>query len=338
MSDDLQPLAPETAVELYLDARRDEITEGTLSSHKYRLKSFVEWCEGKEITNMNDIGGRDLHAYRVDRREDGDLKPVSLRGQLSTLRAFLRFCASVDAVPEGLASKVLLPTLSDGEKVSKTKLDPDRANHILDYVSRYQYASRTHVIVALLWRTGIRTGSLRAIDMGDFYPDEQAIELVHRPETGTPLKNKANAERMVALDGRLVRMLEEYIDGPRCDKTDEYDRDPLVTTQQGRPAGSTIRDTIYRITRPCTVGKDCPHDRDPDQCEAMETRASSKCPSSRSPHDIRSGAVTAHLLEDVPVEIVSERCDVSRDVLDRHYDRRTEREKMEQRREHLSTN
>jgi len=206
---------------------------------------------------------------------------------------------------------------------------------ILEYVSRYQYASRTHVVFALLWRTGIRTGSIRALDVGDFYPDEQALELVHRPETGTPLKNKQNAERMVALDGRLIRMLEEYIDGPRHDKKDEYDRELLVTTQQGRPAASTIRDTIYRITRPCTVGKECPHDRDPDDCPAMETRSSSRCPSSRSPHDIRSGAITAHLLEDVPVEIVSERCDVSRDVLDRHYDRRTEREKMEQRRDYL---
>ncbi|GAA0665464.1 tyrosine-type recombinase/integrase [Natronoarchaeum mannanilyticum] len=338
MSDELQPLAPEAAVDLYLDSRRDEVTSETLTSHKYRLKMFVEWCEENSITNINDLSGRDLHAYRVDRRDDGELKPVTLRGQLSTLRAFLRFCASVDAVPEGLASKVLLPTLSESDRASETKLDPERAEHILEYVSRYQYASRTHVVFALLWRTGIRTGSIRALDMGDFYPEEQALELVHRPETGTPLKNKQNAERMVALDGRLIRMLEEYIDGPRHDKTDEYDREPLVTTQQGRPAASTIRDTIYRITRPCTVGKECPHDRDPDDCPAMETRSSSRCPSSRSPHDIRSGAITAHLLEDVPVEIVSERCDVSRDVLDRHYDRRTEREKMEQRRDHLPTN
>jgi hypothetical protein len=50
---------------------------------------------------------------------------------------------------------------------------------------------------------------------------------------------------------------------------------------------------------------------------------------------MRSDAMTAHLLEDLPSEIVSERIDVSQKVLDRHYDRRTKRERMEQRRKYL---
>lgn len=333
----LDPIAPDAAVKFYLDQRREELSQQTLRSHQYRLKQFVDWCEDvKEITNMNDLSGRDLHAYRVHRREEGELRLVSLQGQLSTLRVFLGFCASIDAVPEGLRSKVMLPTVSGSEQASETNLDAACAESALEYLDRYHYASREHVIMLLLWRTGMRAGAVRALDLDDCDLESNSLHLVHRPEEDTPLKNAENGERWVALSPRIARVVEDYISGPRVDILDEFGREPLLTTSHGRASRSTVRDAVYRRTRPCDYGEPCPHDRDPAECEAVEFDAASKCPSSRSPHDVRSGAITAHLLEDVPVEIVSDRMDVSQSVLDRHYDRRTEREKMEQRRKHLS--
>ena len=332
---DLQPIDPETAVDLYLDQRRDEVSGSTLQSHEYRLQSFIEWCEEEGITNLNELTGRDLHAFRVWRREEGDLEPVTLQGQLSTLRVFVRFCESIDAVQEDLESKILLPTISDDEGVSDTTLDPARAETILDYLGRYRYASRDHVIALLLWRTGMRTGTVRGLDLDDIDLDGQAIETVHRPDEDTPLKNGVNGERWIALSTDTAETLRDYIDGPRVDTRDEYGREPLLTTREGRASRSTVRDTLYRWSRPCVLGEECPHDRDPDECEAVEFDSASKCPSSRSPHDMRSGAITAHLLDDTPPEIVSDRMDVSQDVLDQHYDRRGEREKMEQRRDYL---
>lgn len=158
MTDDLDPIAPEAAVDLYLDQRRGEVSSETLQSHRYRLEQFVEWCKTEGLANMNDVGGRDLHSYRVARREEGGLKPVTLQGQLSTLRVFLGFCASIDAVPEGLRSKVLLPTVSNEDQASETSLNAARAENALEYLDRYQYASREHVILLLLWQTGMRLG------------------------------------------------------------------------------------------------------------------------------------------------------------------------------------
>jgi hypothetical protein len=68
---------------------------------------------------------------------------------------------------------------------------------------------------------------------------------------------------------------------------------------------------------------------------ATEHGRESKCPSARSPHDVRSGRVTGYRLQDVPRVVVSDRMDASEEILDKHYDRRSERQRAAQRREHL---
>lgn len=91
---------------------------------------------------------------------------------------------------------------------------------------------------------------------------------------------------------------------------------------------------LYQWTRPCMIGE-CPHEKDPETCEYMDRDNASGCPSSRSPHGVRRGSITSHLRDGTPEEIVSDRMNVSGDVLDQHYDQRTEREKMEVRREFI---
>jgi hypothetical protein len=142
-------------------------------------------------------------------------------------------------------------------------------------------------------------------------------------------------ECVVFLGPKWYQTLEDYVDGPRPDVTDEDGRRPLIATSNGRAHHGTVQDWVYSATRPCEWGE-CPHDKDPETCEAAVNKSTaSKCPSSRGPHAVRRGAITSHLLDDVPPEVVSERMDVSLQVLYRHYDVRTDRERMSQRREYL---
>jgi len=329
-NDELDSLEPAEAVSMYLEHRRPELSEKSMMNHKYRLDTIVEFCDEHDITNLNDLGGRDLHRYRSWRSRQ-NISTITLRTNLATLRVFLEFCASIDAVESGLREKVVLPEISREDQARDIKLDDELADDALEYLARYEYASRDHIILAILWHTGIRLGTLRAFDVDDYDPTAPCLEVRHRPETGTPLKNGAAAERSINVGSRYATILEDYLADRRHETTDEYGREPLISSEQGRLTEAPIRETVYQWTRPCIFGE-CPHDRVIEDCEAITTRRYNACPSSRSPHGVRRGALTRMLRQGTPEQVVSDRSDVSPDVLEQHYDRRTERERMEIRR------
>lgn len=336
---DLEPISPHEAVRLYLEHREPDLSEKSLTNHRYRLESFAVWCRENDLENLNELTGRDLHRFRVDRRrgEIGDYDPVSpitLRGILQTLRVFLEWAASVDAVEQGIREKVLLPEVDREDESKDEFLDEEPAKRIIDYLDEFRYASREHVVIALLWNTGMRLGALRALDVEDVNLEESCLELRHRPEEGTPLKNRRGAERTIAIGEYYLQVLEDYIEHTRHDVVDEFGRRPLITSEQGRLSESPIRRLVYQWTRPCMVGE-CPHDEDPKTCEFMTRDTARDCPSSRSPHGVRRGSITSHLRDGTPREVVSDRMNVSAEVLEQHYDETTEMERMRIRREFL---
>lgn len=269
----------------------------------------------------------------------GDIAALTLQKQLSTIREALRFWVDIEAVRDGLAEQLHAPGLPDGAESRDVHLDADRAEEILDYLRNHHYASRDHVVMLLLWRTAMHRSALRSLDVRDLRPDDDAIVLEHRPDEATKLKNGENGERWVYLGPHWFQPVEDYLDNPdRHDVTDDYGREPLVTSPYGRPTGDTIYKWVNRLTHPCRIGG-CPHDADPSDvstCDALGRDGEvSKCPSARSPHAIRRGSITDHLNRGVSPEVVSERCDLSLEVLYDHYDMRTQQEKMAVRKRQL---
>ncbi len=330
-----QTLEPTKAKSLYLESRSDELADRSLELHEKHIGSFVEWYldKAEEGEDMNDVTARTVHEYHLHIKDGFAQSTLSI--YLSTVRQFVKFCESIDAVAGGVSEKIVLP---DRDRNARTEtLESDDATAILSYLRKYHYASRTHTLMALLWHTGIRTGTVRALDVSDLQAEQERLRIRHRPETGTPLKNADKAERYIALSTEIAEVLADYTDENRHDVTDDHNREPLFTTKFGRPSKNSIRRNIYAATRPCEIGQDCPHGKSPETCEAAQrTNDACKCPSTVSGHPVRRGAITHHLRQDVPEKVVSDRMNVSQDVLDQHYDRRTEDEKAEQRRQFLS--
>jgi integrase len=250
---------------------------------------------------------------------------------------FFHYCQQVEIVSDGFVDKV--PEVKVSSKARDEKVDQETAEAILDFLSRFRYASRQHAIFLLIWHTALRTGATRSLDLEDCHLDIEApyLELHHRPEEDTPLKNREASEREVNLSHNVAEVLQDYTEHNRTDSMDEYGRDPLFTTKQGRVSHYAIANAVYGATRPCVYSDDCPHGRMREECEAgTNVGRASRCPSSHSGHPLRRGSIThAHLDRDVPREVTSDRCDVSVDVLEKHYARQSEERKREIRREYL---
>lgn len=332
--DDLEPVSPTEALEKYLETKESEYAPTTIDSHRSRLGQFVAWCDDEGIENLNDLSGSDLNDYRNWRRDDGDLNTVSEKTQQDTLRVFIRFCETIDAVRSGLSDKVISPSLGDDEGAREVMVSHDRAREILAYLNKYEYASLEHVVWVILTQTGMRTGGMRAIDVEHYHPDANNpyIEVCHSPDEGTGIKNGTAGERYTSISASACEVLDDYLADQRPDVTDEFGREPLLATTHGRIGRATIRKYAYKWTRPCAIGDDCPHGKDINTCEAAGgADSASKCESSRSPHPIRRGYITHELETGVPMNIVSERCNVSEEVIDEHYDERDEEQRMRQR-------
>jgi site-specific recombinase XerD len=334
MSDELEPLDPRTAKQMYLDNRRHEVAAATLQSHNYRLIQFVEWCEREGIENLNEFSGRDIHRFRSKRRDEDDLATATMKGQLATLRTFFRFCASIDGVEQGLDEQIILPTTTEDD-AREEMLDPDRAQKMLAHLDQYRYATLEHALLSVLWHTGLRIGAAVGLDIEDYDSTEQYLDLVHRPDEGTSLKNRSQGERLVALSDPVCTILDDWLNVNHPRTVDDHDRNPLFATKQDRLSRNHARTIAYQYTRPCVYEDTCPHDRDTDDCEALPTSQAYACPSALSPHPIRRGSITYHLQEDTPEQVVGSRMDLGMEVLDRHYDQRTKTEKLRQRRQYL---
>jgi site-specific recombinase XerD len=333
-NDRVPDLSPREAVERWLNKLRASKAENTVSSYHYQLKLFIEWCEEEGITSVRDLSGWDIESYETDRRGE-DIEILSLSKELHTLTQFLEYCARVELVDEELPQKVDPPDVPRDDHVDETRLHTNDARSLLEWFEDHDYGSRSHALLSVLWFTGCRLGGVRALDLEDYSSENQYLQFIHRPSRGTPLKNGRDGERAVGLTEYVVDVLDEYIAENRHKKYDDEGTPPLFTSQVGRPSQNAVRAWSYLATQPC-LHKACPHGNERETCEYVDYSKASTCPSSRSPHQIRTGSITWQLNRGVPIEVVAERVNTSVRVLKRHYDQPTRVEELEERRrEHV---
>lgn len=329
------------AVRRYLRRREPDSTQKSIGAWEYRLKLFVEWTESVGIETVGQLQPYDVDEYYELRASE--VAPATLEGQMWTLSEFAEFLEDLGAVGDGLSNAVQIPDLDPEDRVDDTKLATDDAISQLQFYRRHEdrFGTRAHVLLELAWFTGARQGGLRALDVRDVeLDDDPYVEFRHRPGE-TPLKNKMDGYRPVALREETADAIRTYLSEHRHDVSDEHGRQPLLASANGRPTSNTLRVWMYLATQPC-LRAPCPHGEERQACQYTQYNHASKCPSSRSPHQVRTGAITWMLNRGWPPEDVAERVNASPKTIKRHYDhadpeerRRRLRERMEKRRRPL---
>lgn len=324
-------LTPTEAVQRFVAKRRNKNTEKTVRSYENRLRQFVRWAhERDDLEVLRDLDGWLIDEYERYLDERGDA-PSTVKGKLVALQELLKYSEQLGVVDENTADAVVLPRLSKDEQTDDTMLAESDAKRLLRYYrsSTAEYGTVQHAILEVVWHVGVRTGGLRALDHGDWDSDERVLQFRHRPPTR--LKDGTEHERDVVVPQAVADALEFYIERERKSKRDDAGRSPLFTTRFGRPAESTIQTWCYLATEPCVAGA-CPHNRQRETCEYTEKSHASSCPSSRSPHQIRTGSITWQLSQGLSYVHVAERVAASPETIRRYYDKADYAEQLDRRR------
>lgn len=320
--------------ERYLDRRTDR-SPATRAQYKRTLPAFIDFLEGYEVTYPAEITTELVDSY-IDYLTEKYDKDATIFTYTKNARAWLKWLHK-----RNLVSKTLY-SLLDKDEVGVTPaardeaISQEEAAYILSKLRQQRRGSAIHALLELLWNTGLRIGEVRALDLSDFNPEENDLQIRHRPESGTRIKNGNNSdsisedgERNTELHPQVVEALQLYIDYNRHDVTDEFRREPLVTTSQGRASRSTLRRWVYEATS-CRWAESQGEEL---HCDGTCDPDSSVCPYSYYPHAIRRGAIVDHLSGGLRLDLASQRFDVSPRTLQTHYDPRSKERRKEDRAE-----
>jgi site-specific recombinase XerD len=234
----LKQTPPREAKTRFLKEKRPQVTEKTLYNYDTTLTQFCDWLVEQGIEDLRELDSDYVQQFKEYRLSY--VANITARNDMVTVRSFIEFCETIQAVPVGLSEMVLIPRTTESDEICDDVLTRQEAKAILDHLEKFEYASDRQVIFLILWKTGMRLSGLRALDLNDFDEARPALEIRHRPNRGTPLKKKQKGERDVLISLEDAEAIADYCENVRPDTTDGFGREPLLATDHGRRSRTSI--------------------------------------------------------------------------------------------------
>jgi len=200
----------------------------TRAAYRRDMRNLAQWLGNQSVSKVRpDDLARFLTSEQVLLRPDGGpRKPISVNRTKSALRSFFSFCVESGWVKENPArlirsspAAVKEPGILTAAEIKRLRVALDRGNSPL--------ATRDRLIFELLLGTGIRLGSLVALNVGDVDLRTGALRI----------RLKGGTEGRVFLNPGLRRLLRRYLK-ENSTQGDCGDDTPLFRTNTRRRLGA----------------------------------------------------------------------------------------------------
>ncbi len=219
----------------------------TVLSYRKDLEQFAEFVSGGDDCDPKKVTQTVIRSWVYDLAQRRGLAVRSVRRKIQALRAFYKFLlkrgevatSPVDDIPMAKLPKRLPEFV--GEKKMDEVLDAD-------YDHRSFSAMRNHLMVAMLYETGMRRTELMTLKDADI--DTTHCELkVH---------GKRNKDRVVPFCRELKGLIEEY--RPLRQRLAVGDSEEFFLTDKGMPVYSKlVYNAVSEALSAVTSGKRSPH-------------------------------------------------------------------------------
>jgi integrase/recombinase XerD len=148
----------------------------TLELNYTSIRFFLEFLNTKGIDCIEAVSRKDVEAF-IEHEQDRGMKPMTVRGRLGLIKAFLRFLIEEGVVRHEVLSKRISVKVPDALPKA---IAPEDVKALLSVIDN----TRNRALVLMLLRTGMRIGELLALRIQDIDLREQKVFIHEARKTG----------------------------------------------------------------------------------------------------------------------------------------------------------
>jgi len=194
----------------YLQSEK-RYSEHTLKNYQRDIRSFIEYCQTREIALWQSIDSQHVRDYVAQRHRKG-LSGKSIQRLLSSLRSLFKYLIKYQKLKTNPAVGVTAPrTLRKLPEV----LSPDDLNHLLTLDDSDPLAIRDMAIMELLYGCGLRLSELVDLNLNQIDWQSSTLNVIGkgRKQRLTPFGQKAAqaVKKWLATRSRYVAENEQAV-------------------------------------------------------------------------------------------------------------------------------